>query len=61
MQRLGLWGLERGEQINQSRDQRFVGGGHGIVTQSLRSDPLQGLVFAGGDKAFPTAAHIKRH
>ena len=49
------------QQIDQSRDQRLVGGRHGEVAQLAGADPFHRLALDGARRALPAAADIERH
>src|ERR1700730_10599590 len=49
------------QQRRQMRDQRHVGGRHGILLEPVGPYPGEPLAFPGRHGALPTAAHIERH
>src|SRR5262249_15651380 len=49
------------QQRRQMRDQRQVGGGHGVVAQLVRLDPLELLAFGRRAHPLPAPAHVERH
>src|SRR5690606_8602701 len=54
-------GPERSEKVAQIRDQRRVGGRHGVVRKPVRSHPRQGGVLASDHRPGPASAQIKWH
>ena len=49
------------QQILEHVDEVYVGGGHGVVAQSVGAHPLGLLALAGADDAVPHPADIERH
>ena len=45
--------------VDQRRDQRLVGGGHGVVAQRAGRDPFQRRVLAGLGEALPAPADVR--